>query len=87
EVKGEWGKASRWAVGVAKASVERKGWIKMSPEEGVWAVEYQEGQLKSLTSPHISLSLSPVPTRIWVCLDCTQGQVTFINALNGIEIY
>ncbi|XP_040398666.1 butyrophilin subfamily 1 member A1-like isoform X2 [Cygnus olor] len=80
-------KYSRWGVGVARASVKRKGWIDMSPEEGIWAVQYIEGQLKSLTSPRTPLSLSPFPTRIWVCLDCTQGQVSFINADNGVEIF
>uniref|UniRef100_U3IQE4 B30.2/SPRY domain-containing protein n=1 Tax=Anas platyrhynchos platyrhynchos TaxID=8840 RepID=U3IQE4_ANAPP len=87
EVEGKWLKDSRWAVGVAKASVKRKGHFKMSPEEGIWAVEYYEGLLNSLTSPPTSLSLSPIPTRIWVCLDCTQGQVSFINADNGVEIF
>uniref|UniRef100_A0A8B9V2E1 Uncharacterized protein n=1 Tax=Anas zonorhyncha TaxID=75864 RepID=A0A8B9V2E1_9AVES len=87
EVEGEKGKYSSLAVGVARASVKRKGWIKMSPEEGIWAVQYKEGQLMSLTSPPTPLSLSPVPTRLWVCLDCTQGQVSFINADNGVEIF
>uniref|UniRef100_A0A8B9UPQ0 Butyrophilin subfamily 1 member A1 n=1 Tax=Anas zonorhyncha TaxID=75864 RepID=A0A8B9UPQ0_9AVES len=87
EVEGEKGKYSSLAVGVARASVKRKGEIKMSPEEGIWAVQYKEGQLTSLTSPHTPLSLSPVPTRIWVCLDFTQGQVSFINADNGVEIF
>ncbi|KAI6057611.1 Butyrophilin subfamily 1 member A1 isoform X1 [Aix galericulata] len=87
EVEGERLKYSRWAVGVARASVERKGWINRSPKKGIWAVQYNEGQLMSLTSPRTPLSLSPVPTRIWVCLDCTQGQVSFINADNGVEIF
>ncbi|XP_032061021.1 butyrophilin subfamily 1 member A1-like [Aythya fuligula] len=87
EVEGEQLKHSRWAVGVVRASVERKKWINMSPEEGIWAVQYYEGQLKSLTSPRTPLSLSPVPTRIWVCLDCTQQQVSFINADNGVQIF
>uniref|UniRef100_A0A8C3CHR0 B30.2/SPRY domain-containing protein n=1 Tax=Cairina moschata TaxID=8855 RepID=A0A8C3CHR0_CAIMO len=78
---------SGWAVGVARASVERKGYFKRSPEQGVWAVEYNEGQLSSLTWPRTPLSLSPVPTRIWVCLDCTQQQVSFISADNGVEIF
>uniref|UniRef100_A0A8B9I8L4 B30.2/SPRY domain-containing protein n=1 Tax=Anser brachyrhynchus TaxID=132585 RepID=A0A8B9I8L4_9AVES len=81
------GKYLWWAVGVARASVKRKKWIDVSPEEGIWAVQYNEGQLTALTSPHTPLSLSPVPTRIWVCLDCTQGQVSFINADNGVEIF
>ncbi|XP_068520277.1 butyrophilin subfamily 1 member A1-like isoform X2 [Anas acuta] len=87
EMDGEWNKYSWWGVGVARASVERKKWIDKNPETGIWAVEYYEGQLKSLTSPRTPLSLSPVPTRIWVCLDCTQQQVSFINADNGVEIF
>uniref|UniRef100_A0A8B9UKW8 Uncharacterized protein n=1 Tax=Anas zonorhyncha TaxID=75864 RepID=A0A8B9UKW8_9AVES len=87
EVEGERLQYSGWAVGVARASMERKKWINMSPEEGIWAVQYDEGQLMSLTSPHTALSLSPIPTRIWVCLNCTQRQVSFINADNGVEIF
>ncbi|XP_066842819.1 butyrophilin subfamily 1 member A1-like isoform X2 [Anser cygnoides] len=87
EGEGEWLKFSWWAVGVARASVKRKGEIDTSPGEGIWAVEYYYEHLKSLTSPPTHLSLSPVPTRIWVCLDCTQQQVSFINADNGVEIF
>ncbi|XP_040398775.1 butyrophilin subfamily 1 member A1-like [Cygnus olor] len=87
EVEGEWLKYSWWSVGVARASVKRKGYFKRCTEEGIWAVQYKEGQLMSLTSPPTRLSLSPVPKRIWVCLDCTQGQVSFINADNGVEIF
>uniref|UniRef100_A0A8B9SKE3 Butyrophilin subfamily 1 member A1 n=1 Tax=Anas platyrhynchos TaxID=8839 RepID=A0A8B9SKE3_ANAPL len=87
EVEGEWVKYSRWAVGVARASVKRKGNFKRSPEEGIWAVENFYGHLKSLTSPSTCLYLFLVPTRIWVCLDCTQQQVSFINADNGVQIF
>eukprot|EP00075_Anas_platyrhynchos_P036937 XP_027326190.1 butyrophilin subfamily 1 member A1-like isoform X7 [Anas platyrhynchos] len=87
EVEGEQIKDSWWAVGVARASVERKGWIDASPKEGIWAVRYYERQLMPLTWPNTRLSLSPVPTRIWVCLDCTQQQVSFINADNGVQIF
>ncbi|XP_066842956.1 butyrophilin subfamily 1 member A1-like [Anser cygnoides] len=87
EVEGERVKFSLWAVGVARASVKRKGDIDRSPEGGIWAVEYDKGKLWSLTSPPTPLSLSSAPTRIWVCLDCTQQQVSFINADNGVEIF
>uniref|UniRef100_A0A8B9SV98 Butyrophilin subfamily 1 member A1 n=1 Tax=Anas platyrhynchos TaxID=8839 RepID=A0A8B9SV98_ANAPL len=87
EVEGEQIKDSWWAVGVARASLKRKGWINASPKEGIWAVRYYERQLMSLTWPHTYLSLSPIPTRIWVCLDCTQQQVSFIDADNGVEIF
>nr|XP_038043694.1 butyrophilin subfamily 1 member A1-like [Anas platyrhynchos] len=87
EVEEKAGKSARWAVGVARASVKRKGLFDLFPEEGVWAVQYQQGQFESLTSPRIPLSLFPVPTRIWVCLNCTQQQVSFINADNGVKIF
>uniref|UniRef100_A0A8B9UG91 Uncharacterized protein n=1 Tax=Anas zonorhyncha TaxID=75864 RepID=A0A8B9UG91_9AVES len=86
-VEGEQLKDSRWAVGVARASVERKGKINMSPEGGIWAVEYNNDHLKPLISSSTLVSLYPVPTRIWVCLNCTQGQVSFINADNGVKIF
>nr|XP_038043834.1 butyrophilin subfamily 1 member A1 isoform X2 [Anas platyrhynchos] len=81
------GRYCSWAVGVARASLKRKGEITMSPEEGIWAVQYCEGHLMSLTLPRTRLRLSPVPTKVWVCLDCTQQQVSFINANNGVEIF
>uniref|UniRef100_A0A8B9SXB0 Butyrophilin subfamily 1 member A1 n=1 Tax=Anas platyrhynchos TaxID=8839 RepID=A0A8B9SXB0_ANAPL len=87
EVEGEKGMYSSLAVGVARASVKRKGKINMSPEEGIWAVQYNDGQLTSLTSPPTHLSLSPVPTRLWVCLDFTQGRVSFINHDNRVKIF
>uniref|UniRef100_A0A8B9VYE4 B30.2/SPRY domain-containing protein n=1 Tax=Anas zonorhyncha TaxID=75864 RepID=A0A8B9VYE4_9AVES len=86
-VEGEQLKDSRWAVGVARKSVKRKGWINMSPEGGIWAVEYNNDHLKPLISSSTLVSLYPVPTRIWVCLNCTQGQVSFINADNGVKIF
>ncbi|KAM6107046.1 butyrophilin subfamily 1 member A1-like [Phoenicopterus ruber ruber] len=87
EVEGKVGGASLWAVGVARESVQRKGYMDLSPEGGIWALGNWEGRFKSLTSPRTPLSLFPVPRRIWVCLDCTQGLVTFINAHSGGEIF
>uniref|UniRef100_A0A8C3K3C4 B30.2/SPRY domain-containing protein n=1 Tax=Calidris pygmaea TaxID=425635 RepID=A0A8C3K3C4_9CHAR len=80
---------SWWGVGVAKESVERKGRVEMSmnSEKGIWAVWHRSGQFKALTSPPTNLSVSPVPRRIWVCLDCTRGLVTFLNADTGVEIF
>ncbi|KAM6107027.1 LOW QUALITY PROTEIN: E3 ubiquitin-protein ligase TRIM15-like [Phoenicopterus ruber ruber] len=78
---------SQWAVGVARESVETKEHRDLSPEGGVWALRHWKGQFMSLTSPPTLLPLVPVPRRIWVCLDCTQGLVTFINADSGGEIF
>ncbi|GAB0201564.1 butyrophilin subfamily 1 member A1 [Grus japonensis] len=87
EVKGEVGGDSWWAVGVARDSVDRKGDTDLSPEGGIWAVCHWAGHFVSLTSPRTSLSPIPIPRRLWVCLDCTQGLVTFIDADSGVEIF
>uniref|UniRef100_A0A8C3H9H7 Zinc finger protein RFP-like n=1 Tax=Chrysemys picta bellii TaxID=8478 RepID=A0A8C3H9H7_CHRPI len=77
----EVGDGELWAVGVARGSVRRKGGISLSPEGGIWAVEWcWGGQFRALTSPVTRLPLSRFPSRIRVCLDCDRGQVTFIDA-------
>uniref|UniRef100_A0A8D0F2V7 BT1A1 protein n=1 Tax=Strix occidentalis caurina TaxID=311401 RepID=A0A8D0F2V7_STROC len=85
EVEGEVGGDSWWAVGVARDSMKRKGHMDLRPGGGVWAVRHFGRQFLSLTSP--PNELSPVPRRIWVCLDCAEGLVTFINAETGAEIF
>uniref|UniRef100_A0A8C4WR05 Uncharacterized protein n=1 Tax=Gopherus evgoodei TaxID=1825980 RepID=A0A8C4WR05_9SAUR len=76
-----------WAVYVARESVRRKGWISHSPEDGICAVGYELDQFWALTSPVTPLPLSRVPSRIRVCLDCDQGQVTFIDAGDKAPIF
>ncbi|CAM4653577.1 unnamed protein product [Lepidochelys olivacea] len=76
-----------WAVGVARESVGRKGWISHSPKGGIWAVERCGDQFRALTSPETPLPLSRAPSRIWVCLDCDRGQVTFIDAADEAPIF
>ncbi|KAM7145586.1 butyrophilin subfamily 1 member A1-like [Macrochelys suwanniensis] len=76
-----------WAVGVARESVGRKGWISRSPEGGIWAVGWCLGQFRALTSPVTPLPLSRAPSRIRVCLDCDRGQVTFIDAGDEAPIF
>ncbi|XP_074020901.1 butyrophilin subfamily 1 member A1-like [Numenius arquata] len=78
---------SWWGAGVAKESVERKGTVSPSPEEGVWAIEWHDWQFTALTSPRTDLPCDSYTRRIWVCLDCTQGLVTFFDADTGAEIF
>ncbi|XP_074976057.1 uncharacterized protein LOC142069292 [Caretta caretta] len=51
----------RWAVGVARESVGRKGEIIRSPERGIWAVGWWEGQFWALTSPVTPSAPEPGP--------------------------
>ena len=87
ELEGEVGGDAWWAVGVARGSVERKGYKRLSPEGGIWAVWYQKGEFLCLTSPRTPLPQSLLPRRIWVSLDCAQGLVAFIDADRELEIF
>uniref|UniRef100_A0A670HQ64 B30.2/SPRY domain-containing protein n=1 Tax=Podarcis muralis TaxID=64176 RepID=A0A670HQ64_PODMU len=74
-----------WAVGVARKSVERKGYFNLSPEGGIWALG---GKYFACTSPYYSLlSLSEKPRRIQVILDYEGGRVSFSDADSGAELY
>ncbi|KAM9120065.1 butyrophilin subfamily 1 member A1-like isoform 3-T3 [Pangshura tecta] len=85
----EAGDGKYWAVGVARASVSRKGEFmsNLNPEVGIWAVRLYGGQHQVLTSPKIPLTLRHSPSRIRVCLDYERGQVTFFDADNQALIF
>ncbi|NWU98023.1 BT1A1 protein, partial [Upupa epops] len=78
---------SCWAIGVAKETLRKKGYVYMSPENGVWALCHSNGQLLAMTYSRTSMDLGSVPSSIWVGLDCSQGLVTFIDGDNGEEIF
>ncbi|XP_061475071.1 E3 ubiquitin-protein ligase TRIM7-like [Rhineura floridana] len=69
-----------WAIGIARESVKRKGYISLSPEQGIWAMEQCWGQFQALTSRWTSLSLIRKPRRIQVCLDYEGGWLSFFDA-------
>ncbi|XP_062978494.1 zinc finger protein RFP-like [Elgaria multicarinata webbii] len=83
EVSG--GSEGEWAVGVARESVRRKGWIDFSPKEGIWVVGCYGGEYWASNpplSPH--LSLSGKLKKIRVILNCAGGRVSFYDADRGI---
>ncbi|XP_038227459.1 zinc finger protein RFP-like isoform X2 [Dermochelys coriacea] len=83
----EVGDGGGWAVGVARESVRRKGEFIFRPEKGIWAVGQWKGRYLVITSPATPLSLSWVPRKIRVSLDCTQGQVAFFDADSEAPIF
>ncbi|XP_067417485.1 zinc finger protein RFP-like isoform X2 [Emydura macquarii macquarii] len=83
----EVGEGRRWAVGVARESVRRKGWISHSPDGGIWAVQRWGGQFQALTFPEAPLPLNRVPRKVRVCLDYEWGQVAFFDADNEAPIF
>ncbi|XP_066474548.1 tripartite motif-containing protein 10-like [Tiliqua scincoides] len=82
------GGEGKWAVGVARQSVRRKGWFLLNPQEGVWAVGKWGGQYTVFSAPaNTPLSLSQELKRIRVTLNCAGGQVAFSEADTGVHLY
>ncbi|XP_066474064.1 E3 ubiquitin-protein ligase TRIM39-like [Tiliqua scincoides] len=69
-----------WAIGVARGSVRRKIELRLTPEEGIWALQGDFGQFQALTNPVTPLPLSCTPRRIRVSVDYEKGHVQFLNA-------
>ncbi|KAG6922442.1 butyrophilin subfamily 3 member A3, partial [Chelydra serpentina] len=81
----EVGNGKYWAVGVARESASRKGWISPSPEEGIWAMGIHGGKgpcnvYDFFSSPPARLIMWGNMKRIGVSLDYEAGEVAFLDA-------
>ncbi|XP_026069372.1 butyrophilin subfamily 1 member A1-like [Carassius auratus] len=83
QVKGQ----TKWYLGVTRESVNRKGSIIRSPENGYWAVGLFNGKYGARVSSHVSLSLSVKPQRIGVFVDYEKGLVSFCDVESMSHIY
>ncbi|XP_036407060.1 E3 ubiquitin-protein ligase TRIM58 [Megalops cyprinoides] len=73
------GEKDDWYVGVAKASVNRKGRIAVSTAHGYWALAMKKGHYKVSSGPPLLLTLHPRPRQVGVYLDYEEGQVSFYD--------
>lgn len=80
--------AKSWGVGLARASLQRKGRIPLGPQEGLWAVVKLDKVFRALTSPKCTpLPLTCIPRRMCISLDYEKGQVAFSNADTDVPIF
>nr|XP_055050904.1 butyrophilin subfamily 1 member A1-like isoform X1 [Misgurnus anguillicaudatus] len=77
----------RWLVGVARESVERKGFIYLNPQSGYWVAGLKRGGYQASEDPHVPLSLSLAPQRVGVFVDYEEGQVSFYDVESMCHIY
>ncbi|XP_030635129.1 butyrophilin subfamily 1 member A1-like [Chanos chanos] len=79
---------SHWALGVARASVERVNPIKWCPENGFWTVGlWDESEYVAVFGPSIFHSLKQKPQKVGVFVDYKEGLVSFYNVEAMSHIY
>lgn len=84
EVKGK----SKWDLGVASMSANRKGQITSSPEAGYWTLQLRNGnEYVALADPDVVLSVKHRPQKVGVFVDYEEGLVSFFDADTADIIY
>ncbi|XP_052348179.1 E3 ubiquitin-protein ligase TRIM39-like isoform X2 [Oncorhynchus keta] len=79
---------TKWELGVARESINRKGKITLSPYNGYWTVWLRNGeQYKALSSPCVLLHLREKPQKVGVFVDYEEGQVSFYDVEARSHIY
>ncbi|XP_061588927.1 E3 ubiquitin-protein ligase TRIM21-like [Cololabis saira] len=84
QVKGK----TDWDVGVARESINRKGQIPLTPQNGYWTVCLRKGnEYKALADPPVLLHVSSPPEKLGVFVDYEEGLVSFHDVDAAALIY
>ncbi|XP_034721096.1 E3 ubiquitin-protein ligase TRIM21-like, partial [Etheostoma cragini] len=84
EVKGKTG----WDLGVARESINRKGDIILSTEDGYWTIWLRNtNEYKAAAGPSVLLSLKSPPQKVGVFVDYEEGLVSFYDVDAAALIY
>ncbi|XP_078127880.1 E3 ubiquitin-protein ligase TRIM21-like isoform X2 [Sander vitreus] len=84
QVKGK----TDWDLGVARESINRKGNIPLSPENGNWTIVLRNGnEYKALANLPVRLSLKSPPQKVGVFVDYEEGLVSFYDVDAAALIY
>ncbi|XP_051542803.1 E3 ubiquitin-protein ligase TRIM39 isoform X1 [Myxocyprinus asiaticus] len=79
---------SAWDLGVARQSVNRKGLVTLSPDDGYWAVCLREGsKYRACDRQSVLLPLQTQPQRIGIYVDYEDGRVSFYDPSACAHIY
>ncbi|XP_078112475.1 E3 ubiquitin-protein ligase TRIM21-like [Sander vitreus] len=84
QVKGK----TEWDLGVVRESINRKGKITLSPQNGYWAIWLRnDNEYKGLDDPAVRLSLKSRPQKVGVFVDYEEGLVSFYDVDAAALIY
>ncbi|XP_056156325.1 zinc finger protein RFP [Lampris incognitus] len=84
----EVGGKTDWDLGVASQSINRKGKIEVTPNNGYWFLSLRDKNKYAFRSePSTDVHISLRPQRIGIFVDFEKGQVSFYNVDAKIHIY
>ncbi|XP_068583524.1 E3 ubiquitin-protein ligase TRIM21-like [Cebidichthys violaceus] len=77
-----------WELGVARESINRKGSITLTPQDGYWTIWLRnENEYKACAGPQVLLSLKSRPQKVGVFVDHEEGLVSFYDVDAAALIY
>ncbi|XP_029969401.1 uncharacterized protein LOC115404271 [Salarias fasciatus] len=83
QVKGK----TAWSLGVASESVDRKGKITLSPEDGFWTIWLRKNVYTANDDRAVSISIRQELHKVGIFVDYEGGVVSFYNADSGDLLY
>uniref|UniRef100_A0A3Q2QIZ2 Ret finger protein-like 4A n=1 Tax=Fundulus heteroclitus TaxID=8078 RepID=A0A3Q2QIZ2_FUNHE len=84
QVKGK----TDWDLGVSRESINRKGDITLSPQDGFWTVGLRNrNEYLASAGPPVCLHVQPGPEKVGVFVDYKEGLVSFYNVNAAALIY
>ncbi|XP_059192077.1 E3 ubiquitin-protein ligase TRIM21-like [Centropristis striata] len=84
QVKGK----TEWDLGVARESINRKGSITLTPQNGYWTIGLRnENEYDACAGPSVRLSLKSQPEKVGVFVDYEEGLVSFYDVDAAALIY
>ncbi|XP_038562476.1 E3 ubiquitin-protein ligase TRIM21-like [Micropterus salmoides] len=84
QVKGK----TKWTLGVARESINRKGNITVTPQDGYWTICLRnESRYFAFDDPPVCLCLKSRPEKVGVFVDYEEGLVSFHDVDAAARIY
>lgn len=84
----EVGDKTAWDLGVAKESINRKGMVTLSPEDGYWTICLRRGsEYRACEGQSVLLHFREKPWKVGVFVDYEEGKVSFYNVTDRSHIY
>ncbi|XP_060782236.1 nuclear factor 7, brain-like [Neoarius graeffei] len=79
---------TKWTLGMARESINRKGEITARPKDGYWCVCLRnETEYRACDSPSVPLSLKRAPQKVGVFVDYEEGLISFYDVDAKSHIY